>query len=117
MWVGVSPYCCLSIRSRSRTPRWRVVKSLDMVPASESRWMVVVENLSIPKLDTLRITASVSLAAFFAAVDLPRLCKLELDLGDEADREVADKTMYALFGSILIPGMRGVEVVDCCIWM
>ena len=50
-------------------------------------------KLSLPKLDALRMTASVSLAAFFAAVDLPMPCKLELDLGDEADGQEADKTM------------------------
>jgi len=65
------------------------------------------KKLSFPKLDTLRITASTSLAAFFAAADLPRLCKLELDLGDEADEEEADKTMCALLGSVLIPSSLG----------
>lgn len=61
------------------------------------------KKLSLPKLDTLQITASVSLAAFFAAVDIPRLCKLELDLGDEGDEMEADATLGALFEGVLMP--------------
>ncbi|KIM42759.1 hypothetical protein M413DRAFT_26757 [Hebeloma cylindrosporum] len=61
------------------------------------------KKVSLPYLDTLRINASVSLAAFFAAVDLPRLCELELDLGDKRDGDAAEDTLYALFGTVLMP--------------
>jgi hypothetical protein len=69
------------------------------------------KKISLPKLDSLRITATVSLGALLAAVDLPRLCKLELDLGDAGDSGAAEDTLYALLGTLLMPS-KSIGVQD-----